>query len=133
MWDCASQLWVPGSSRAWASVSQFLPHNSATLQFQVLMSMQMDAYLKKGAGRLVPFLSGWGHWKGGLGGGGGRGVQPKNHTCLYKICCSGASWVRVCQICQLSAVQRQHFKIVETGKIANKIYMGEFQPDCSAG
>ena len=32
---------------AWASVSQFLPHNSATLQFQVLMNMQMDAYLKK--------------------------------------------------------------------------------------
>jgi hypothetical protein len=32
---------------AWASVSQFLPHNSATLQFQVLMSMQMDACLKK--------------------------------------------------------------------------------------
>jgi len=32
---------------AWASVSQFLPHNSATLQFQVLMSMQMVAYLKK--------------------------------------------------------------------------------------
>ena len=28
-------------------VSQFLPHNSATLQFQVLMSMQMVAYLKK--------------------------------------------------------------------------------------
>jgi hypothetical protein len=32
---------------AWASVSQFSPHNSATLQFQVLMSMQMDAYLEK--------------------------------------------------------------------------------------
>ena len=47
MWDCASQLWVPGVTCAWASISQFLSHNSATLQFQVLMSMQMDAYLKK--------------------------------------------------------------------------------------
>jgi len=28
-------------------ISVFLPHNSATVQFQVLMSMQMDAYLKK--------------------------------------------------------------------------------------
>ena len=32
---------------AWASVSQFLPHNSATLPFQVLMNTQMDAFLKR--------------------------------------------------------------------------------------
>ena len=32
---------------AWASVSRFLLHNSATVQFQVLMSMQMDAEFKK--------------------------------------------------------------------------------------
>ena len=33
---------------AWESVSQFLPLNSATLQFQVLMiMMQMDADFKK--------------------------------------------------------------------------------------
>jgi hypothetical protein len=33
---------------AWASVSQFLTHNSTTVQFQVLMCMQMDAYSKMG-------------------------------------------------------------------------------------
>jgi len=33
---------------AWASVFQFLTHNSATVQFKVLMSIQMDAYFKKG-------------------------------------------------------------------------------------
>ena len=32
---------------AWASAPQFLPHNSATIQFQVLMNMQMDAEFKK--------------------------------------------------------------------------------------
>ena len=53
-------------------VSQFLPHNSATLQFQVLMSKQMDAYLEKE--QIVHFLSGWGHRKAGLGGVGFRGV-----------------------------------------------------------
>ena len=41
------------------------------------MSMQIDACLKKGA--MVPFLSGWGHRKGVLGGG-GQGVQPKFKT-----------------------------------------------------
>ena len=49
--------------------------NSATLQFQVLMSMQMDAYLIRS--RLLPFLFGWGHWKGVLGGGSLRGVHLK--------------------------------------------------------
>jgi hypothetical protein len=32
---------------AWAFVSQDLPPNSVTLQFQVLMSMQMDVEFKK--------------------------------------------------------------------------------------
>jgi len=32
---------------AWASVSQFLPHNSAPLQLHILVSMQMDAEFKK--------------------------------------------------------------------------------------
>ena len=32
---------------AWASTSQFLPHNSATLQLQVLIRMQMDAEFEK--------------------------------------------------------------------------------------
>ena len=67
---------------AWASVSQFLPHNSATHQFQVLMSMQMDAYLRK---EQIGTLFVWvGHWKGGLGGGWWvRGVQP--NAFLQKI------------------------------------------------
>ena len=40
-----------------------------------------DAEFKKS--RLVPYLSGWGHWKGGLGGGWSlRGVHPKKWTCL---------------------------------------------------
>ena len=46
------------------------------------MSMQMDAELKKE--QIGTLLFGWGHWKGGLEGGGGRGVQPKNQTCLFK-------------------------------------------------
>jgi hypothetical protein len=50
MWGCTNQLWVPGRSClycAWASVPQFLLHNSATLKFLVLMSMQVDAEFKK--------------------------------------------------------------------------------------
>ena len=51
---------------AWASVSQFLPHNSATLQFQVLISMQMDAYLKKE--QIVTLFVWVGAPEGGVGG-----------------------------------------------------------------
>jgi hypothetical protein len=40
------------------------------------MSMEMDAYLRRRS-RLVPFLSGWGHQKGGLGGGVSGGSTPK--------------------------------------------------------
>ena len=74
MWDCVSQLWVPGRScvyeRPYLSV---LPHNSATLQFQVLMSMQMDAYLKKEQiGTLFVWVGalegGFGGWVVGQGG-----------------------------------------------------------------
>ena len=66
---------------AWASVYQFLPHNHATLQFQVLMSMQMDAYLKKEQiGTLFVLV---GAPEGGFRG--GRGVQPKKYTCHPKI------------------------------------------------
>jgi hypothetical protein len=61
---------------AWASVSQLLPHNSATLQFQILMSMQMDTELKRS--RLVPLLVWWGHWKGGLGGWGPQAQKFPN-------------------------------------------------------
>jgi len=59
---------------AWASVSQFSPHNSATLQFQVLMSMQMDAYLKKEQiGTLFVLV---GVPEGGFRGEGGRQGGP---------------------------------------------------------
>jgi len=48
------------------------------------MSMQMDAYLNKE--QIGTFLSGWGHRKGGLGGGWWvRGVHPKNWACLSKF------------------------------------------------
>jgi hypothetical protein len=69
---------------AWASVSQFLPHNSATLQFQVLMSMQMDAeFKKKQIGALFV-------WVGVLEGGFGgwvvpQKIPPQKVTCLPKI------------------------------------------------
>ena len=50
---------------AWASMSQFLPHNSETLQFQVL-SMQMDAKSKK---EQIGTLFVWvGALEGGFGG-----------------------------------------------------------------
>jgi len=48
------------------------------------MRMQMDAYLKKEQiGTLFVRV--------GAPDGGFRGVQPKNHTCLYKILFPGAS------------------------------------------
>jgi len=48
------------------------------------MSMQMDADFKKKY-RMVPFLFGWEHWKGGLGGEWSiRGVHPKKYTCHSK-------------------------------------------------
>jgi len=59
-----------------ASASQFLPHNSAASQSLVVVSMQMEKkmpILKRS--RMVPFLSGWGHRKGGLGGGEGAPAQ----------------------------------------------------------
>ena len=55
-----------------------LPHNSATLLFQVLMRMQTDACLKKEQiGTLFVWL---GALEGGCGGGGGalRGAQKVN-------------------------------------------------------
>jgi len=53
-----------------------LPHNSATLQFQVLMSMQTGACLKK---EQIGTLFVWvGALEGRFGGGGTlRGVHPK--------------------------------------------------------
>jgi len=56
---------------AWASVSQFLSHDSATLQFQVLMRVQVDAEFKKE--QIGTLFVWWGHWKGSWGGGGPQG------------------------------------------------------------
>jgi hypothetical protein len=58
-----------------ASAPQFLPHNSAAYQSMVVVSMQMDAYLKK---EQIGTLFVWvGPREGGFRGGGGKGVQPK--------------------------------------------------------
>jgi len=69
--------------RSRASVSQFLPHNSAILQLKVLMSMQMDAYLKKEQiGTIFIWVRAL---EGGFGGGASlRGVHPKKETCHPK-------------------------------------------------
>ena len=49
-----------------ASASQFLPHNSAALQFQALVSIQMDAeFLEEQIGTLFAWIRALG---GGLGG-----------------------------------------------------------------
>jgi hypothetical protein len=67
---------------AWASVNQFLSHNSV-LHFQVLMGMQMDAEIKKEqTGTLFV-------WVGALEGGFGgwvvpQGCSPPMYTCLPK-------------------------------------------------
>jgi len=52
-----------------ASVSQVSPHKSATVQFQVLMSMQMDVEVKKEQIGALSCLVG--ALEGGLGGFGG--------------------------------------------------------------
>jgi hypothetical protein len=72
---------------AWASVSQFLPHNSATLQFQILMSMHLDAELKKEQiGTLVGLVGAqYPERGGGWGGGVPQGCPPQKATCLPKI------------------------------------------------
>jgi len=59
---------------AWASASQFLSHNSATIQFQVVVIMQMDAKIEK---EQIGTLSVWvGALEGGFGGGGGPSGVP---------------------------------------------------------
>ena len=62
-----------GHARLGGRIS-FLPQNSATLQFQVLMSMQMDAYLKKE--QIGTLFVRVGAPEGGFGGGGAGGSSP---------------------------------------------------------
>ena len=54
----------------------FLPHNSTTLQFQVLMSMQMDAFFKKE--QISTLFVRVGAPEGGLGGGVSGGLAQKS-------------------------------------------------------
>ena len=59
-----------------ASAPQFLPHNSAAHQSMVVVSMQMDAYLKK---EQIGTLFVWvGPREGGFRGGGRQGGPAQN-------------------------------------------------------
>jgi len=83
MWDCASQVWVPG--RLVGHVCRgvrisFLRHNSATIQFQVLMSMQMDAEFKKEQNDT--FFVWVGALEGGVGGGVTSGITT-SPLCMH--------------------------------------------------
>jgi hypothetical protein len=77
---------------AWASLSQFLPHNSATLQFQVL-SMQMDAkFIKEQIGTLFV-------WVGALEGGfGGWVVGPSGVSTPKSKCASPPKRQKILQL-----------------------------------
>ena len=66
---------------AWASVSQFLPHNSATIQYQVLMSMQMDAeFIKEQIGTLFCLGGSTGRGVWGVGGPSERSTPNSGHA-----------------------------------------------------
>ena len=76
MWDCASQLWVPGRSRVHGRpYLSFCPITLQRFSFRSWWVCRRAPIWKRS--RLVPFLFGWGHWKGGLGGKGVRWVSPK--------------------------------------------------------
>jgi len=86
MWGCASQCGcLVGHVCMGVRISVFALYlcNSATIQIQVLMSMHMDAELKKEQIG-TPFV--WvGALKGGIGGAWSlRGVHPKKWTCCPK-------------------------------------------------
>ena len=98
MWSCASQLWVPGRSRVHGRpYLNFCPITLQHFSFRSWWVCRWMPIWKRS--RLVPFLFGWGHWKGGRGRGSLRGVHPRKCTCLPKtntaclyIFFSGASW-----------------------------------------
>jgi len=67
MWDCASQLWVPGRSRVHGRpYLRFCPITLQHFSFRSWCVCRWMPIWKRN--RLVPFLSGWGHRKGGSGG-----------------------------------------------------------------
>ena len=85
MWDCASQLWVPGRSRVHGRpYLRFCPINLrhySVRYWWVCIWMQNSK-----RSRMVPFFVWWGHWKGGFGVGCPSGLStPKSKTCRPKI------------------------------------------------
>ena len=58
MWDCASQLWVPGRSRVHGR--PYLSLCPITLWHHSLCRWMQNSKRS----RLVPFFVWWGHWKG---------------------------------------------------------------------
>jgi len=75
---------------AWAYVSQCLPHNPATLQLQVLTSMQMGAYLKKEQiGTLYVLVGategGFRGWGGGAGGPAQESYVPIQNCFFWRL------------------------------------------------
>jgi len=85
MWDCVSQLWVPGRSRVhgrpYLSICPITLRHSSFRYWWVCRWMPVWK-----RSRLEPFLSGWGHRKVGLGGGWCiREVQSNNWACLSNL------------------------------------------------
>jgi hypothetical protein len=92
MWDCASQLWMPGRSRVHGRpYLNFCPVTLQHFSFRSWFVCRWMPVWKRS--RLVPFLSGWGHRKGGLGGGSG-GSSPKiGRAFLYNIFSCLLKWL----------------------------------------
>ena len=92
MWSCASQLWVP--SESCGDGRPYLSFCPITLQHCSFRSWWVCRWMQNSKrSRMVPFLFGWGHWKGSLGGGWSlRGVHPIKYTCLPKK--KTASWLK---------------------------------------
>jgi hypothetical protein len=82
MWDCASQLWVPSRSRVHGRLYlNFCPITLQHFSFRSWWVCRWMPICKRS--RLVPILSGWGHWVMGIGGGGSRAPKPKNRVDVH--------------------------------------------------
>eukprot|EP00983_Pelagomonas_calceolata_P097221 1158220-Pelagomonas_calceolata.AAC.7 len=79
----ASFLWVPSTTYI-SPVAQFLPRYSAALLLMAVLRMHMDREFKEEQFSAAPFLSGLGHWKGGLGvRNGSRGLDGDHPKILH--------------------------------------------------